>query len=201
MRFLSILLPDWFAHLLASLASYCARIGGSRSALTLEGRVRGFLLGPRYGARQLYLGRSVVISDCSGVRLGRKVSIHPGTQLIAGTKGRVHIGDGSHVSRNSILAGSGGIEIGRHCMISSGVVIYSNTYDRSAGLPVSQSPVRLASVILGDEVHIGANVTILPGVSIGDGAVVGAGAVVTKNVAPGITVAGIPARDISKKAK
>jgi acetyltransferase-like isoleucine patch superfamily enzyme len=199
MRFLSILLPDWFADLLASLASYCARIGGSRSALTLEGRVRGFLLGPRYGARQLYLGRSVVISDCSGVHLGRKVSIHPGTQLIAGTNGFVNIGDHSHVSRNSVLAGSGGIVIGKHCMISSGVIIYSVTYDRSAGLAIHESPAKFAKVVVADQVHIGAAVTILPGVTIGEGAVVGAGAVVTRNVPKGATVAGVPAREIQRK--
>jgi acetyltransferase-like isoleucine patch superfamily enzyme len=41
---------------------------------------------------------------------------------------------------------------------------------------------------------IGANATILPGLTIGEGAMVGAGAVVTKDVAPGVTVKGNPAR-------
>lgn len=41
---------------------------------------------------------------------------------------------------------------------------------------------------------IGANATILPGVEIGEGAMVGAGAVVTKDVAPGQTVVGNPAK-------
>ena len=40
----------------------------------------------------------------------------------------------------------------------------------------------------------GANVTVLPGVTIGEGAFVAAGAVVTKDVAPGTVVAGVPAR-------
>jgi acetyltransferase-like isoleucine patch superfamily enzyme len=42
--------------------------------------------------------------------------------------------------------------------------------------------------------RIGANSTILPGVIIGAGALVGAGSVVTKDVAPGVIVAGNPAR-------
>lgn len=42
---------------------------------------------------------------------------------------------------------------------------------------------------------IGANATILPGVTIGANTMVGAGAVVTKDVPPGVTVAGCPARE------
>lgn len=41
---------------------------------------------------------------------------------------------------------------------------------------------------------VGANATLLPGVTIGEGAMVGAGAVVTKDVPPGATVVGNPAR-------
>jgi acetyltransferase-like isoleucine patch superfamily enzyme len=44
---------------------------------------------------------------------------------------------------------------------------------------------------------IGANSTILPGITIGEGAMVGAGAVVTKDVPPGVTVVGNPARVVS----
>lgn len=42
--------------------------------------------------------------------------------------------------------------------------------------------------------RIGAGCTILPGVEIGEGALVGAGSVVTKDVPPGMVVAGSPAR-------
>ena len=43
---------------------------------------------------------------------------------------------------------------------------------------------------------IGANATILPGLTIGEGAMVGAGSVVTKDVPPGVTVVGNPARPV-----
>lgn len=56
---------------------------------------------------------------------------------------------------------------------------------------------RTGEVIIGRDVMIGANSTILPGVIIGDGAVVGAGALVNQDVPPGATVAGVPARVIN----
>jgi UDP-2-acetamido-3-amino-2,3-dideoxy-glucuronate N-acetyltransferase len=47
---------------------------------------------------------------------------------------------------------------------------------------------------------IGSGATILCGVTIGEGALVGAGAVVTHDVAPGDTVAGVPARALLRRA-
>jgi maltose O-acetyltransferase len=46
---------------------------------------------------------------------------------------------------------------------------------------------------IGQDVRIGSNATILP-VKIGDGAIIGAGSVVTKDVPPGATVVGNPAK-------
>jgi acetyltransferase-like isoleucine patch superfamily enzyme len=46
---------------------------------------------------------------------------------------------------------------------------------------------------------IGSGAAILCGVTIGEGAMVGAGAVVTRDVAPGTTVAGVPARVLVRR--
>lgn len=58
---------------------------------------------------------------------------------------------------------------------------------------------RLGDVIIGDEVLIGANTTILPGVTIGDGATISAGTLVHKNVPAGAFVGGNPMRLIYTK--
>lgn len=50
------------------------------------------------------------------------------------------------------------------------------------------------SVILGNDVWIGARAMILDGCKVGDGAIIAAGAVVTKDVHPYAIVGGIPAR-------
>lgn len=49
---------------------------------------------------------------------------------------------------------------------------------------------------LGESVFTGSHAFVLPGVTVGDHAIVGAGAVVTRNVAAGCTVFGVPARQI-----
>lgn len=51
-------------------------------------------------------------------------------------------------------------------------------------------------ITLGADVWIGAGAIVLGGVTIGDGAIVAAGAVVTRDVAPGAKVAGVPARQM-----
>ncbi|WP_199909959.1 acyltransferase [Paenibacillus sp. CAA11] len=84
------------------------------------------------------------------------------------------------------------ITIGRNSIIGYNTTILAHEY--------LIKEYRLGEVIIGDEVMIGANCTILPGVTIGDGAVVAAGSVVHKDVAPGSFVGGNPLRVIERKA-
>lgn len=58
---------------------------------------------------------------------------------------------------------------------------------------------RRGPVVIGANVMIGANSTVLPGVIIGDNAVVAAGAVVVTDVPPGTFVAGVPARPVRQR--
>lgn len=51
-------------------------------------------------------------------------------------------------------------------------------------------------VIIGNNVHIGSNASIMPGVKIGNNCIIGVGAVVTKDVPDNSVVAGVPARVI-----
>ena len=85
------------------------------------------------------------------------------------------------------------VTIGDGTQIGPAVQIYAADHPRDPER-------RKSGLELGRPVHIGRNVWIgggaivLPGVVIGDDAVIGAGSVVTKDVPPGVTVRGNPAR-------
>jgi len=85
------------------------------------------------------------------------------------------------------------IHIGQRVQVGPGVsfetVNHGLVHEPGRGRPASHQP-----IVVEDEVWIGARAILTPGVRIGRGAVVMAGAVVTKDVAPGAAVGGVPAR-------
>ncbi|MGE8080586.1 acyltransferase [Peribacillus loiseleuriae] len=83
------------------------------------------------------------------------------------------------------------ITVGRNTVIGYNTTILAHEY--------LIKEYRLGEVVIGNEVLIGANSTILPGVVIGDGAIVSAGTLVHKDVPAGAFVGGNPMRIIYTK--
>ena len=107
--------------------------------------------------------------DARHVRLGEGVLVHEGTVLQPGSV----LGDDVAVNANVVVSHE--CQIGDHVFLAPGAVL--------AGL-----------VRLGTGVMVGVHATVLPRLAIGDWSMVGGGAVVVRDVAPGSTVAGNPAR-------
>ena len=84
----------------------------------------------------------------------------------------------------------GGITIGDDCQIGHNVVFATLNHGLA---PEDRKTTYPAPIVLGKNVWIGSNATILQGVTIGDNAIVAAGAVVTKDVAANTVVGGVPA--------
>lgn len=103
----------------------------------------------------------------------------------------VIIGDHTRVQSHSFICD--GVIIGKHCFIGHGTMFTNDLFIDS---PNFESWVRRETIV-GNNVRIGSNSTILP-VNIGDKAIIGAGAIVTKNVPANCIVAGNPAKIIRK---
>lgn len=67
-----------------------------------------------------------------------------------------------------------------------------DTEQRNLGLEIA------LPIMVGDNVWIGTNVSVLPGVTIGSNVVIGAGSVVNRNIPDGVIAAGNPCRVIRK---
>jgi acetyltransferase-like isoleucine patch superfamily enzyme len=107
---------------------------------------------------------------------------------------RIQIGSRTYVNRFTMFDASESIVVGARCMIGPSCYITDHDHGTSAGGDIATQPLVSAEVRIGDDVWIGAGVIVLKGVTIGNGAVVGAGAVVTRDVAAGAIVHGVPAR-------
>jgi len=142
------------------------------------------------------------------VEFGADVSVAPFTNLYGCT-----IGDGTRIG--PFVEIQRGARIGARCKVQShsfvcdGVTIEDEVFvghgvmfvndkrpraTRSDGSLQTADDWKLLPTVVERGASLGSGAVILGGLRIGTGAIVGAGAVVTRDVAPGATVAGSPAR-------
>jgi maltose O-acetyltransferase len=126
-----------------------------------------------------------------GTRISRGTVIHNAE----GGFQNLQVGERCHIGRQVFLDLASSIRIGNRATISmrSMIITHTNPGDSRCGLETKSTGVDIQ-----DDAYVGAGALLLPGVTLGVGAVVAAGAVVTRDVASGAVVAGVPARAISK---
>ncbi len=115
--------------------------------------------------------------------------VHPGAMVHA----TVDLGDGTVVFAGAVIQPDA--RLGRHCIVNTSASI---DHDCVLGEAVHIAPgTRLGGdVTLEDAVFLGVGAVVAPGVRIGAGTVVGAGASVVRDLPPGITAVGVPARSL-----
>ena len=133
--------------------------------------------------------RIVEPSNIYGCQLGDNVFVGPFVEI----QSDVSIGKNTKIQSHSFVCSQ--VTIGDDCFVGHGVMFTNDTF--SKGGPARGKKALWKSTVIGNNVSIGSNATILP-VSICHNAVIGAGAVVTKNInTPGI-YAGVPAKKIKE---
>ena len=133
---------------------------------------------------------------------GAVVTLEDGCEIGAGSRfhvsGQLRIGAGARLGERCVIAAHERIEVGAGARLDDEVVLIDFDHD----LADVERPVRLqglltAPVIIGERALLAAGATVLRGVVVGAGARVQPRGVVTRDVAPGVTVGGVPARPVA----
>lgn len=137
--------------------------------------------------------------DSSRIRIGAHCRIWPGAGLYS-AGGWIEVGDRCSFNSHVLVYGTGGVRIGNCVRIATHTVIVASMHRfQSPDIPIKEQGVEAQGIVIGDDVWIGAGVTILDGVEIGQGSVIAAGAVVNRSVEPFSVMAGVPARLLKRR--
>jgi maltose O-acetyltransferase len=105
----------------------------------------------------------------------------------------IRLGTRFYANHNLVILDGARVTIGNSVFIGPNVVLTSvghptDASTRNSGLEF------VKPIQIGDDVWIGASVTVLPGVTIGANVTIGAGSVVTRSIESGCVAAGNPCR-------
>jgi|TARA_B100000035_G_scaffold32733_1_gene24885 maltose O-acetyltransferase len=112
---------------------------------------------------------------------------------------RVIIGKNVTINEWTYLSGFGGIQIGSGTSIGHRVSIISSSHGKLKSRLIKDQPIEKQEVKIGEDVWIGANVTILGGVQIGKGAILAAGSVINSDVPEYSIYGGVPGKEVSNR--
>jgi UDP-2-acetamido-3-amino-2,3-dideoxy-glucuronate N-acetyltransferase len=139
------------------------------------------------------------------VEFGEEVVVFSFTNLYGCRIGdRTRIGPFVEIQRGAVVGAD--CKIQSHTFICDGVTIEDDVFVGHGvmfvndNLPRATGDWELLPTVVERGASIGSGAVILGGLRIGAGALIGAGAVVTRDVAGGETVAGVPARALRSRA-
>jgi sugar O-acyltransferase (sialic acid O-acetyltransferase NeuD family) len=130
------------------------------------------------------------------VRLEGQLSWRSALHRLAAIDPAAAIGAGTVVFAGAVI--QPGASIGRHAIINSGAIV---DHDCALGdfVHVACGATLAGGARVGAGALVGAGAVVAPGVTVGEWATVGAGAAAVRDVPPGSTVVGVPARPLQSE--
>lgn len=154
-------------------------------------------------AKDVHLGKNVKIFHPDLVNLyGCSISAETKIGAFVEVQKNAMIGARCKISSHSFICE--GVRIEDEVFVGHGVMFINDKHPRATtagGAPQNESDWKVTPTRVARGASIGSGAVILCGVTIGANAMIGAGAVVTRDVPPGATVAGNPARILRKRTQ
>lgn len=148
-------------------------------------------------------GRGCDVRDVSRMLVGQSADVEFGDNCVIDDgfvlecRGRLQVGSQTVFGHHCTLGVAAEVLIGRQCLIAELVSIRDHEHEFAASdRPIIEQGQRVAPVHIGDNVWLGAKVTVTSGVTIGPDVIVGANSVVTRDLPAGCVAGGAPARVI-----
>lgn len=135
----------------------------------------------------------------TNLKLGKHVTLYPGVMFFG--DGLIEIGDNVDIGNGTIIyaSRSGGVKIGSNTMIAAQCYIIDADHGILNEKPMREQELVIIPVIIGEDVWLGANVTVLKGSVVENGAVIGAKALVNGHIPARSIAVGIPARSMKTR--
>ena len=132
------------------------------------------------GLQHIRRGAKIVIQN-GKIHLNRGFIMQKGAYLSAVGGGRISIGEGVFINRNTTVVCRERISIGENTLLGPNCLIYDHDHKFTAK-GIVPGEYKTGAVEIGNNCWIGAGVIILRNTKIGDNCVIGAGCVVKGNV-------------------
>jgi len=133
------------------------------------------------------------------ITIGNNVEIDNDCRFVAANDAILEIKDNCFIGPYNIFNAGDDIILGSYTISGGFVHIQSSNHGMLKNEKIWLQKHNYGKIIIGEDVWLGANCTVLKGVCIENGAVIAAKAVVTQNVKNYSIVAGIPAKEIGER--